>query len=135
MSAALFDAPAVVEKPTGATIRALEGFGFKADAVRKWSKGKAEAKLHECKKQQAIDLAKSKSTAAAIEEEGVPPDPIKGRAPTPICCDAADYIEEALAKGNALEIMFAVRAAVYCLADARTKKLADHLARVLRGAA
>ncbi len=112
--------------PRPEIVRALEGFGYKAEAVRKWTAVKANSVLHACRREEGIALSRAATKAATVDGPG------RSRPSRVERAVAAIAIEQAIAL-SADETAQAVAYTVYCLTDDETARLAGYLVKLFRG--
>ena len=117
------------ERPEASIVRALESFGYRAEAVRLWTREKASTTLYRCKKEEAIALRRAAAAAVAVDGTAQ-----RGQVSELERRVAADSLSQALALGSD-EVLQSVAASVYCLTDAELKELAGYLVRLYRGQA
>ncbi|MCE9566552.1 MAG: hypothetical protein K8U57_31395 [Planctomycetes bacterium] len=115
------------ERPDPKVVRLLEGYGYRAEAVRLWSPEQANTTLNSCKKEQAIALRRADDVARA-QEESVP----RGQPSWVERQEAAANIEQAQGEGID-ELHQRVCYSLYALRDDELKRLAGHLIRLMRG--
>lgn len=122
------------QPPRPSTVRALEGFAYKAEAVRKWSHVKAETVLAACRREEAIGLqrAAAKATAEGVKTGDVPaalgePSRLERE-------DAAGYIDAATGAGHD-ETYQALMYSVHLLTRDECRRLAGYLVKLFRGPA
>lgn len=128
----LFDAEdgsvVTADRPDPKTVRLLEGFNYAREAVRQWTKEKAETVLRACKREERIALARAAQTAR--EQDGVP----RGQPSVVERLEAAAFLEQALARGVD-EVVQAVGYSLHACTDAEAKWLCNELIRRFRGQA
>lgn len=130
----LFDADAedgsvvIADRPDAKTVRLLEGFNYRKEAVRGWSAEKAATVLATCKREQAIALRHA-AAVAREQDETAPP---RGQTSLVERQVAAAFIEQSQGCGID-EIYHSVMYSVHALRDDEVKRLADFLIRKLRG--
>jgi hypothetical protein len=116
-------------RPDVKTVRLLEGFGYRAEAVRLWTAEKAFTTLQACRKEQKIALARAERTAVE-QEDSVP----RGQPSQVERLAAAACIEQATTEGID-ELHQCVCYSLYALRDDELKRLAGFVVRVMRGQA
>lgn len=120
-------APALA-KPT--TVRHLEAYGYRREAVRKWTAERAETVLRNCRQEERIALNRAKKVA----EEQDAPTP-RGQASHVERAEAATYVEQTLAKGCGVDdLLQALAYSLYVSTDDELKRLAGYLVKLWRGA-
>lgn len=118
------DAP--VELATPKQVRLLEPFNYRKEAVRKWTRERAEQVLRKCQQEERIALRRAAQTAK--EQDGL----ARGQ-PTPMeRLEAANALEQAVGIDETLIVM---SAALYVMTDDETKRFAGYLIRMWRGQA
>lgn len=117
-----------IELATPKQVRLLEGFSYRKEAVRKWTREKAEQVLRRCQQEERIAL--NRSQAKAKEQDGLTP---RGQVSALERAVAAVAMEEAVAEGSD-ETLQVMSASLYVLTDDETKRLAGYLIRVFRSA-
>lgn len=117
-------------RPDGKTVRLLESFNYRAEAVRRWTAEKATTVLKACQQEERIALRRAE--ARAKTQEG--PDAPRGQPSLVERLAAADAIAQAAGLGLD-ELLQTVTATVYCLTDDELKRLAGYLAKLFRGQA
>jgi hypothetical protein len=124
--------PDDVESPpelaTTAQVRLLEGFLYRSEHVRRWTREKAETVLRACQREERIVLARA---AALAKEQGG--ETSRGSASIPERINSACFIEQQLGAGGADELTQAVAYTLYALTDGETRRLAGYIVRVLKG--
>ena len=115
------------EHPSREVVQQLEAFGYRADAVRKWSAVKANTVLHARRKEEAIALRRA--AAVAGDQDA----PRKGTPTGVERLEAAAALERAMGEGPD-ELTQALGYTVYALTDDETRRLAGYVVKVFRGA-
>jgi len=129
----LFDAdtatepPAAPGRPAGKVVRALEGYGYRADVVRTWTPEKANTVLASCRREELVTLRRADTAAKRQGEEYA-----RGRASGVERREAADAIEQAYPAGPD-ELCQTLMYTLYVLSDGELRKLAESLVPVYRG--
>jgi hypothetical protein len=106
----------------------LEGFGYRPEAVRRWTTEKAETVLRNCQREERIVLARAARLAG--EQGG---ETTRGQCSIPERINSAVFIEQQLDRGGADELTQAVAYTIYALTDGETRRLAGYIVRVLKG--
>ena len=117
-----------IELATVKQVRLLEGYSYRREAVRKWTREKAEQVLRRCQQEERIALNRSRAKAA--EQDGATS---RGQVSALERAVAAVAMEEAVAEGSD-ETLQVMSASLYVLTDDETKRLAGYLIRVMRSA-
>jgi hypothetical protein len=115
-----------IEMASPKQVRLLEGHNYRKEAVRKWTKEKAETVLRKCQQEERIAL--NRANAKAKEQDAGAP---RGQVSPLERAVAAAALEEAVAD-NADETLIVMSAALYVLTDDETKRLAGYLIRMWR---
>jgi NAD(P)-dependent dehydrogenase (short-subunit alcohol dehydrogenase family) len=117
--------------PDAVTVEALEAYGYKAAAVRKWTREKALVALDARRREEAIARRRALKRA---EEEGRESEaaPARGQPLGFIRLEAAKYLEQPMSIDDLSQ---AVAYSVCHLTDAEVKRLAGYLIRLFRGEA
>jgi hypothetical protein len=123
--------PGMEDPPDEKDVRQLvDTFGRKEAIVLGWSKAKAKTVLEGLQREKAL-LEFRTATRAGQDEAGlVKPRPVMDG----VRRDAADYLEQAIARGP-VEVALALSWAVLDLQDDEQKRLAGWLVKLLRGQA
>lgn len=120
---------AVAGRPDPKTVRLLEGYGYKREAVRLWTPERAETTLRAEKREERIALARAAQTAR--EQDGA----VARLQPSQVeRLQAAEFLEQAL-KGGADEVIQAIGYSLHVSTDAEAKRLGAWLVRLWRGQA
>ena len=119
-------APPAADRADAETIRLLEGYGYKREKVRTWTRERALSVLHGRQKEDGITVRRA--AAAAATQEPAPPRGRPSRLEREV---AAAAVEQALA-ASPDETTQAVCYTVYCLTDDELRDLAGQLVRVFR---
>lgn len=112
--------PAIVQK--------LEAYGYKPDAVRKWSKARAVTVLRTTEREERIAHYR---LAAAQGEQPADDDEVMGEPLDVERAAAAEWLEEALAQ-NKLTLSVAVMYATGHMRSDEVKRLAQHMVTKFR---
>lgn len=116
------------ELATPKQVRLLEGFHYRREAVRLWTREKAETVLRNCQREERIAL--NRAMALAKEQGGELPE--RGQVSQVERLTAATFLEQSQGQGID-ELCQAVAYSVYVLSDDELKRLASYLIRVYRG--
>lgn len=114
------------DRPAAKVVRALEGYGYRAEAVRRWTAEKASTVLHACRKEERIALRRA--TGKAQQQDGTG----RGQPSTVERLAAATCIEDAAALGID-ELNQTLMYTVYCLTDDELKQVANWFVGMFRG--
>lgn len=109
---------------TAEVVRQLEGFGYKAEVVRKWSAAKATIVLDSAKREQAIALERAAEKARAQDR----PKPIGGPLPM-LRLHAASYLSEPMSPNDLTQ---AVMYSIHELDGSEIVRLAGYLVTLFR---
>lgn len=115
-----------IEMASPKQVRLLEGYSYRKEAVRKWTKEKAENVLRKCQQEERIAL--NRANAKAKEQDNATP---RGQVSPLERAVAAVALEEAVAGGSD-ETLIVMSAALYVLTDDETKRLAGYLIRMTK---
>lgn len=124
--------PAEVAQPpamaTVEVVRLLEAFGYRREAVRKWTAEHAATVLNSCKKEEAIALRRAAQKAREQDGEAAQggPSALERAA-------AADYIEQSLRGDTADDRLQCLRYSTHCLTDGEVRRLMGYVVRLYRG--
>jgi hypothetical protein len=123
--------PGLDDPPEETTVRALvDVFGRSEAIVRKWTRAKAKVTLDGLRREAALIEHRSATRAGADEAGLTKPRPVQDG----VRRDAADYLEQAIARGP-VEVALALSWAVLDMQDDEQKRLAGWLVKLLRGQA
>ena len=114
------------ELATVKQVRLLEGYSYRKEAVRLWTKEKAETVLRACQREERIAL--QRAAAVAREQDGTVS---RGQPSVVERMTAAAYLEQAQGEGVD-ELTQAVMHTVYVLSDDELRSLAKYLVRKYR---
>lgn len=118
---------APTDRPTARVVRELEAFGYKAEAVRTWTREKANTALASCRREEAVALRRAEATAKQQGEEFP-----RGQPSIIERLEAAACVEQALG-GGIDELCQTLMYTLYVLSDGELKRLANYLVRLYRG--
>lgn len=118
-----FDSPPELATPK--LVRLLEGFSYRREAVRKWTKEKAETVLRSCQREQRIALRRAAATAGQIDGEK------RGQASALERQVAATYVQQVLdGRIEPDELLQALAYSLHVSTDDELKRLAGYLVRL-----
>lgn len=120
------DTTTAPDRPSAKVVRQLEVFGYRAEAVRRWTPEKANTVLNSCKREEQIALRRADATAKAQGEEFP-----RGQPTQPERLEAAACIEQAAGRGIE-ELHQCVAYTIYALSDSELKSLAGYLVQTFR---
>lgn len=119
-------------EPSAELIKELEGFGYKADAVQRWTATRARLALAKAQKDRAITLKRAieaaKKEGYVFEDAPTPEDVIPYR----LRVEAAEYIEECL---DRYDLSRAIDYSLSQMTADELRRLGGYLARLLRDGA
>lgn len=112
--------------PTVAVVQQLEAYGYKADAVRKWSAEKANIVLAAVKKEEGIAQRRAAEKARA---QGAEPSPAPSRGfPVPMLrLQAAEYLRQPMTVDDLEQ---GIAYSLHNLCDSEIKRLGGYLVRL-----
>lgn len=123
------DTAAAPGRPPAKVVRLLESYGYRAEAVRRWTPEKAATVLNACKKEEAIALRRA-AAVAKRQDETAP----RGQPSLVERMEAAASLEQALSGGGD-DLFQGIAYTVYVLRDDEARRLAGWLVRLYRGEA
>lgn len=118
---------AAPDRPCARVVRLLEGYNFRAEAVRLWTPERAETTLRACQREERIALARA-DRAAQKQEETVK----RGQPGLVERADAAAYLAQCL-HGDPDDLHCAILHSGYALTDAEVREVAAILINKFRG--
>jgi len=125
----LFDTGAETEAPpelaTPQQVRLLEAYSYRKEAVRRWTRERAEATLRACQREERIALRRAAAQAGEIDGTR-PPVPQLVRDIT------AAYVEQAM-REPADELVQALAHSLHALTDDEAREVAGELLGRLKG--
>jgi hypothetical protein len=110
-------------------VNELTAIGYKAEAVDSWSIEKARLTLRRYSIQANATIRRANNSAEAVDGPKLIGGPLGV-----LRQDAANYCSQALAAGDAADLLFSVQGAVGELSDDELKRLAAYMVTKLAGA-